>query len=467
MVPRSTVFFRAAHLVTMNLRRDVYCGDLLVEDGLIKAVGRDLAAPAGAEIVAAGRLTLIPGLVQTHVHLAQTLFRCLADDLDLLDWLMKRIWPLEGGHDPDSVETAAYLGISELLRGGTTCIVDMETVHHTGRAFEAIDEAGIRAIAGKAMMDEGAGAPATLLEETDASLGESLALLDRWHGADRNRIRYAFCPRFALSCSEGLLERVRDAARHHEVLIHTHASENRAEVAQVLASRACRNVTYFDSLGMTGPKLLLAHCVWLDDAEIEILARTGTRVCHCPSSNLKLGSGIAAIPELLDRGVSVSLGADGAACNNNLDMFGEMRLASLIQKPRLGPATMPAPLVFELATLGGARAIGQEDRIGSLEVGKRADVVALDLTGCHVMPATEANVYSQLIYAARASDVKMTLVDGRILYRNERVLSIDENALAQEVPRALGRVLARAGIPDRPRFPPPTRARRPRHAVRP
>ncbi|HEY9898529.1 MAG TPA: 5'-deoxyadenosine deaminase [Pantanalinema sp.] len=442
---RSTTLFTNARLVTMNARRDVLRADLLVENGRIAGIGPGLAAPADAEVIDCQGLTLIPGLIQTHIHLCQTLFRGLADDLLLLDWLKDRIWPFEGGHDPDSLETSAYLGIAELLRGGTTTIVDMETVHHTDRAIRAIERSGIRAHVGKVMMDAGGGVPESLMEGTHDSLSESIRLLEKWHGADEGRIRYAFAPRFAVSCTEELLRKVGEAARHFGVLVHTHASENQDEIALVMNERGKRNVAYFEHLGLAGPNLLLAHCIWLDEAEKEILARTGTKVLHCPSSNLKLGSGIAQVPDLLSRGIHVSIGADGAPCNNNLDGFQEMRMAALIQKPIHGPTSMPAPQVFALATLGGARAIGQEHELGSLEVGKRADVVAVALTGSHVVPSTEENVYSQLVYAARTTDVRMTMVDGRMVYRDSQLLTFDEAAVLAEVPQALDRVLKRVG----------------------
>jgi 5-methylthioadenosine/S-adenosylhomocysteine deaminase len=448
LLARQTVHFTDALLVTMNARRDVYRGDLTVEAGRITAIGPNLPVPEGATVIDAHGLTLIPGLIQTHIHLCQTLFRGLADDLELLDWLKERIWPLEAGHDADSLSTSAYMGIAELLRGGTTTIVDMATVHHTDRVFEALDRSGLRAFAGKVMMDVGAGVPTGLMETTEDSMAESLRLLARWHGTDGGRIQYAFCPRFAVSCTEDLLVQVRDAARAHGVLIHTHASENRSEVELVLAERGHRNVDYFETLGMTGPGLVLAHCIHLDDHEVGILAESGTRVAHCPSSNLKLGSGVARIPELIARGVQVSIGADGAPCNNNLDAFQEMRLASLIQKPIFGPTSMPAALSFELATVRGAEAVGMADQIGSLEVGKRADLAAIDLAGVHTLPGTVDNVYSQLVYATRPTDVKLTMVDGRVLYQDGRILSFDEAGVIAEVPAALKRVLDRTGVPQ-------------------
>lgn len=443
---RPLLHLRGARLVTMNARREVFTGDMTIENGRIAAIGRDLPVPADATVIEAQGLTLIPGLIQTHIHLCQTLFRGLADDLLLLDWLKQRIWPLEGGHDAESLALSCDLGLGELLRGGTTTIVDMATVHHTDTVFERLERSGIRAIAGKCMMDVGPEVPKTLLETTEDSMRESLALLERWHGRDDGRLRYAFTPRFAVSCSEELMRQVRDAAERHGVHIHTHSSENQDELALVMRETGRRNVAYFEHLGMTGSRLILAHCVWLDEEEKEILARTGTAVAHCPSSNLKLGSGIAPIPDLLARGVKVSLGADGAPCNNNLDGFAEMRLASLIQKPFHGTTSMPAPLVFELATIRGAEALGMASEIGSLEVGKRADLAGIDLEQLHTLPGTEANVYSQLVYAARSSDVRLTVVDGRVLYQDGQLLTIDEAEVKRQVPEVLKRLLVRAGV---------------------
>ncbi|MFZ5924359.1 MAG: 5'-deoxyadenosine deaminase [Bacillota bacterium] len=395
-------------------------------------------------IDAVGKIVM-PGFVQAHVHLCQTLFRGQADDLELLDWLKLRIWPLEGAHDEESVYWSAMLGIAELIRGGTTSIIDMETVHHTESAFMAIDASGIRATSGKVMMDYGSEVPSTLMESTSDSLRESEALMNRWHMHDDGRIRYAFAPRFVVSCTDELLMQVRDMARAAAVLLHTHASENRGEVELVQQDRGLRNVVYLRELGLTGPNLVLAHCIWLDDEEMAVLRDSGTKVVHCPSSNLKLASGIAKIPEMLETGVFVSLGADGAPCNNNLDVFQEMRHAALIQKVRLGPTAMPARTVLEMATLGGARAMGLEDEIGSIEPGKRADVVILDLNVPHAAPAEHVDVVSRIVYEATAADVETTIVDGRVLMYRRKLLTIDEEEVVREANKAIKRVLERSG----------------------
>ncbi|AET67046.1 cytosine deaminase-like metal-dependent hydrolase [Desulfosporosinus orientis DSM 765] len=440
------ILFKNATIVTMNAEREVIKGDLLVDGSQIAAVGGVIDQAADQIIDLKGDL-LIPGLIQTHIHLCQTLFRGQGDDLELLDWLKLRIWPLEGGHDPESIYDSALLGIGELFLGGTTTIVDMETVHHTEHAFEAILSSGLRALSGKVMMDDcNEDIPPSLRETTEASLQESVDLLEKYHGKGNGRLEIALTPRFVISCTDTLLKEVSRLAREKNVFVHTHASENRSEIQVVESTRGMRNIVYLDQVGLTGPNLIIAHCIWLDEVEKEILVKSRTRVSHCPSSNLKLASGIAPIPELLKLGAEVSLSADGAPCNNNLDGFREMRHAALIQKPLHGPTVMPAREVFELATLGGARAIGHEHDLGSLEVGKNADLAVVTLQGLHTWPIDHVDVYSQLVYQATSSDVRLTMVDGQIVMKDRQLLTIDVSKLKLSSTRSLNRVMKRVGL---------------------
>lgn len=427
----------------MNAQRKLIQGDLMVEGSQIVTVGGSIDQPADQVIDLRGDL-LIPGLIQTHIHLCQTLFRGQADDLQLLDWLKLKIWPLEGGHDPESLYDSALLGIGELFLGGTTTIVDMETVHHTEQAFEAILASGLRALSGKVMMDVcNKDIPSSLRETTSDSLQESVDLYEKYHGKGNGRLEVAFAPRFVISCTDTLLKEVSRIAREKNTFVHTHASENQSEIQVVESTRGMRNIIYLDKVGLTGPKLILAHCIWLDEAEKEILIQSKTRISHCPSSNLKLASGIAPIPELIKRGAEISLGADGAPCNNNLDVFVEMRHAALIQKPLHGPTVMPAQKVFELATLGGARAIGHEQDLGSLEVGKKADLAVVSLQGLHTWPNEQVDVYSQLVYQATSSDVRLTMVDGQIVMQDRQLLTIDVPRLKASSTQSLKRVIER------------------------
>lgn len=440
------VCFKNAKIVTMNAQRKVITGDLLVDGDRIAQVGGTVDVSVDKVVDVRGDL-LIPGLIQPHIHLCQTLFRGQADDLELLDWLKLKIWPLEGGHDAESLYDSALLGIGELFLGGTTTIVDMETVHHTEHAFQAILDSGLRALSGKCMMDDPSGdVPGSLQETTEDSLQESVDLFEKYHGQGNGRLEVAFTPRFVISCTDPLLKEVARLAEAKKAFVHTHASENRGEIQVVENTRGRRNVVFLDEIGLTGSRLLLAHCIWLDEEEKKILVESQTRVVHCPSSNLKLASGLAPIPELLARGAQVSLAADGAPCNNNLDAFIEMRHAALIQKPLLGPTVMPAQQVFEMATLSGAKAILHEHDLGSLEVGKKADLAIVSLGGLHTWPNEHVDVYALLVYQAHSSDVRLTMVDGQIVMQDRQLLTIDVPTLKKSSTRSLHRVLQRVGL---------------------
>jgi 5-methylthioadenosine/S-adenosylhomocysteine deaminase len=295
------------------------------------------------------------------------------------------------------------------------------------------------------MMDKGVGVPDALHEETESSIRESLALLEEWHGRAEGRIRYCFAPRFAVSCTPELLAQVSQLARERGVMVHTHASENRTEIEMVERETGQRNVAYLHSLGITGQHVALAHCIHLDNSELEILASTGTHVAHCPSSNLKLGSGIAPITEMLERGISVSLGADGAPCNNRLDMFTEMRTAALLQKVSHGADALPAQRVLRLATIDGARALGLEHEIGSLETGKRADVIIVNLDCLHSTPRP-SDLISAIVYSAEASDVQTVMIDGELVMRERELLTLDEREVIETANREAGLLLERAGV---------------------
>jgi len=292
-------------------------------------------------------------------------------------------------------------------------------------------ESGFRATVGKCMMDKGDEVPSGLRERTENSIRDSIALLEEWHNADNGRIRYCFAPRFAVSCTLELLERVGRLARERGVMIHTHASENRTECEMVESETGMRNVAYLNHVGLTGRDVVLAHCVHLADDEIEVLRQTQTNVAHCPSSNLKLGSGIAPIAKLLANEILVSLGADGAPCNNRLDMFTEMRTAALLQKAMHGPEVLPARRVLRMATIDGARTLGLQDDIGTIEVGKKADLSLIRLDHLHTSPHSE-DVVSSIVYSAQASDVQVVVVDGRLLMNNRELLTLDERSIIEQ-----------------------------------
>ena len=406
----------------MDVRDSIVRGDVLIKDGRIAEIGG--TGHTADTVIDATDCAVIPGFIQTHIHLCQTLFRGAADDLALIDWLKQRVWPMEAAHSAESIAASARLGIAELIKGGTTCALTMETVNHTAEVFKVVEQTGFRATAGKCMMDKGDEVPSALQEQTANSIDESIALLEEWHGKAGGRIRYCFAPRFAISCTRELLEKVGTLAHARGVMVHTHASENRTECEIVQRESGLRNIAYLDSVGLTGRHVALAHCVHLSVDEIETLKTSGTNVVHCPSSNLKLGSGIAPIAKLLEEGISVSLGADGAACNNRLDMFTEMRTAALLQKVLHGPEVLPSNRVLRMATIDGARAMGLDAEIGSLQSGKKADLSVVRLDRLHSTPSSD--IVSSLVYSAEADDVETVVIDGELVMNDGKLLTIDE-----------------------------------------
>ena len=439
-----SLLIRSGLVMTMNDRFEVVEGDVSIRDGRIAAVASHIDAPHDRVVDARGGY-ILPGLIQTHVHLCQTLFRGYADDLPLMDWLRSRVWPMEAAHTPESLRAAARLAATELLASGTTAVLTMETVHDTDVVFETVAESGLRATIGKCMMDFDAQVPRRLQEETRASLDESVAIRQRWDGAADGRLRAAFAPRFAVSCSRELLEAVADLSDRSHALVHTHASESRDEIAIVKQlSGGLTNLEYLASLGLGSPQLCAAHCVWVDDREQQLLAERDIKVMHCPGSNLKLGSGIAPVPEMRARGITVSLGADGAACNNRLDMFEEMRLAAVLQAMRQQPGALPARDVLWMATRAGARTLGLDTDIGSIEVGKKADLIVVDRDRPHLAPGPDP--YSTIVYAARGSDVRATVVDGELLVDDFLPVRVDRAAVAAEARSAARELASRAAI---------------------
>lgn len=441
---------RGGTLVACDAKGTVAGGDLLVEDGRIAAMGRIPAralAPKPGErapvrVLDARGCAVVPGLVQAHVHLCQVMFRGMADDLPLLEWLKKRIWPLEAAHDARSLSASAELGLLEMMLAGTTTILDMGTVHHYDAVFEACARAGIRCFGGKTMMDAGDGVPKGLRESTKESLRESDRLRETWSGGGGGRLAYAYAPRFILSCTEALFRGTAERARATGALLHSHVAEHPAERDAVRKALGDDDLATLRRWGFSGPNTLLAHGVQIRDDEADVLAEDGTRIVHCPSANLKLGSGIARVAELDDRGVSLAIGADGAPCNNNLDPWVELRHAALLAKVRTGTTSLPAERAFRLATIDGARALGVGDKVGSLEIGKQADVVVVRTDGPHVEPG--GDVFSRLVYACTSRDVEHVLVDGEIVVQDGEHQRLDREAVLARARAEAKKLTARA-----------------------
>ncbi len=330
------------------------------------------------------------------------------------------------------------------MLGGTTTRHAMATVRAHDAVMDACVRAGARVVSGKAMMDRGDGVPRGLRESTRASLEESERLAATWAGAGGGRVAYAWAPRFVLSCSEALVRGAVERAAARGEMVHTHAAEHPAEREAVRRALGDDDVAVLRRWGVSGPRAILAHGVQLEDAEARELAREGTRVVHCPSTNLKLGSGIARIAELDAAGVALALGADGAPCNNNLDAWTELRHAALLAKIRSGVDSLPAARALRLATIDGARALGLDSLVGSLEPGKRADLAVVRLDGAHAEPG--GDVFSRLVYACGARDVQHVMVEGELVVRDREHRHLDVERVKARAREQAKKLVARAGL---------------------
>ena len=424
---------------------------LIRNDRIESFLPPDVPVPADTRTYDLGGMLVIPGMVQTHVHLCQVLFRGLADDLPLLSWLKNRIWPLEAAHDAESTYLSAKLGIMELIASGVTCVCDMESVRHADRAAEALLESGMRAVFGKVLMDyndtpeELGGMPAPFFETTEETLRNADDLIRCFHGAGGGRIRYAYMPRGILTTTEELLSRLKDLSRENRCLIHTHACETEPESLLVKERRGLTEIKYLDRLGLTGESLLLAHCQYVDEEDLDILQDRQVGVASCVLTNLKLGSGIAPLQAMKDRGIRLSFGSDGAPANNTLDIFQEMKTASLLQKGVLhDPTAMKAEDVLNIATMGGAEVLGLSSEIGSLAEGKKADLAVLDMRRPECAPLIRSA--AALVYCGNPSMVRSVMIDGRFVYENGVFPGLDPEDLYDKAAEARDRVVQRAGL---------------------
>ena len=433
---------RNATVVTMDDEFRIHDGaDVLIQDDLIADVGTGLEA-RGAEVTDASGRWLLPGFVQPHVHLCQTLFRGLAEEMGLLEWLRTRIWPMEAAHDPNSLSASVRLGIRELLASGTTCALDMGTAHHTDVIFDEAASLGIRLRAGKAMMEMGEGLPPGLQEKAGPCLRSAVDLARRHHRSESGRLGYVFCPRFLISVSKELFRDIASEARRLGCRMQTHTSENTDENRAVERRTRMPSMRYLERAGFLGPDVTLVHVIHISNDEFSVLAESKSHVVHCPGSNAKLGSGTARVPEMLETAINVALASDGAPCNNNLSIFKEMRLAGQMQSLRLGPGRLDAQQIVRMATRGGAAAMGLSKNIGSIEKGKKADLVLLDPGRPH-SSAPFSDVYTSIVYGMDDRNVASTWVDGEKLYDGESVRDVDDAALLAEARRELGKLLER------------------------
>lgn len=363
---------------------------------------------------------VMPGLINTHTHAAMSIFRGIADDLPLMTWLTEHIFPIEAKLTPAMVYAATQLSIAEMIKSGTTSFCDMYLF--AGEVAKAADDSGIRAWVGEVLYDF----PSPCYGTVDQGFIYVEEMFQQY--ANHPRITVTVDPHSVYTCAPLLLQQLGDLATRKNSLYHIHLAENQAEVATCLERYGRRPVEHLEDLGLLSPRTLAAHCVQLSPAEIELLAKRGVKISHCLESNMKLASGIAPVVELLRAGASLSLGSDGSASNNDVDIFGEMNCVAKVHKAtHLDPTVMNAETTLRAATIGGAEALGAEAEIGSLAVGKKADCIVLDLDQPHLIPLY--NVPSHLVYAARGNDVIHSVIDGRIVMENRCLLTIDEPAI--------------------------------------
>ena len=418
----SRLLVEGGTLLGLRQPGDVRPGDLYAEGGTIRAVGeeaRRLAAVAGepVEKLDAGGKWVLPGFVQAHLHLCQTLLRNGPEELELLPWLERHVWPGEAAHDVETMGISARLGLAECLASGVTAVLDMGSVRHADALFRAAGRAGIRYTGGNVLMDDPETTPVNLRARAADGLAETERLRSYWQGRDRGRLRIAVQPRFVVTCTERLLRSAAEYAEEKTLLVHTHASENRSEIDLVRARTGSGNIAYLERMGLLTSRTCLAHAVHLEDGDFKRLADRGTSVAHCPSSNLKLSSGVCPVTDLRAAGVRVALGSDGAACNDRLDPFREMRLAAFLPRSANPPRALSSFDVLRMATWEGADALALPGEQG-LVPGGRADLVLLDPEAGWSMPHDwSPEPYGAIVYSMGRENVFATVVDGVVRYR--------------------------------------------------
>lgn len=407
-----------------------------VEDGRIVQIGKE--APRDADRVLDGKgMVLLPGLINTHTHIPMVIFRGYADDMPLQEWLSSKIWKLEPNMTGETCYWATMLGCLEMIASGTTTFNDM--YFFAENVAQAVQDAGLRAVLSSVIIDV---APDPRLHKENA--GKVLEFLK---GLRNPLVTAAIAPHAAYSCSEETLLWAKERADKEQVLVHTHMAETKTEQADIENTRKMKVVEYLDKIGFLGPNVVGAHCVWLSGKEISLLGRSSTKVAHCPVSNMKLAvGGVAPLPELLQSHVCVGLGTDGAASNNTLSMFETMKFCALLHKHTRSDATvLPAQMALDLATIEGARVLGMEGKIGSIEAGKRADMILVDTRSPNMMPIHgKETVISDLVYSASGANVDTTIVDGNVLMEKHQFATLDPRVIADKIDKATQDLLARS-----------------------
>jgi 5-methylthioadenosine/S-adenosylhomocysteine deaminase len=447
----STILIEDGSIVTVNDDSQVHHkGYVFIENDLITAVGAG-DPPAlfrkADTIIDATLMAVMPGMVNAHTHLFQTFIRGLADDKPLLDWLKAAIWPVAQALTEEEAYVAALVGMVENIRGGATSVIDHQYVHtepgNDDGVCRAADEAGLRFLLARGWAD--IGYHPAFMESQDQIVNETTRLREMWQIQGNGRIRVEFGPLIPWGCTENTMCRTHNISPKWGAGIHIHVAETRVEVDMNLESRGNRHIEWLAEMGVLGPDMQLVHSIWLDDNEIDLIAEHGAIVVHCPVSNMYLASGVARVPEMLQRGITVALGTDGPGSNNSQDMLETLKTTALLHKVHTLDATILLPEdILWLACRGGSIAFGLPQQIGSLEAGKKADVVLVDLDTPMAMPVHR--LPSALVYNASTRDVDTVLVDGRLVMRHKKILFLDEKALLARARRTCANLFERAGV---------------------
>ena len=402
---------------------------ILIKDNLIAEISPEIDESDVSKTIDATGKIVLPGLINTHTHLSMTLFRGLADDLSLDSWLNDHIWPMEANLNGDYCYIGALLGAVELIKSGTTTFSDM--YFYMEDVARAVDEAGIRAVLSYGMIDFGDE------EKRKNEINENLTLFKACDGMADGRIKVFFGPHSPYTASEELLIKVRELVDEYNMGIHIHVSETQKEIEDVSAEKGLRPFEYLDKIGFLGPDVVAAHSVWLSDNEIEIIKKNNVKISHNPCSNMKLASGIAPVSKLIENDICVSIGTDGASSNNNLDLIEELKTASLLQKvSTLDPKVLTSDEAVAMGTIKGAETLGLESEIGSIEVGKKADIILIDTNSANMVPDS-SSLSSNIIYSANGSNVDTTICDGKILMENKKLVVLDEEEIYKKARQAI------------------------------
>jgi cytosine/adenosine deaminase-related metal-dependent hydrolase len=453
----SSILISGGLLVTVDKRRRVIENSAVrIEGSRITEVGKltELRHEPRAEFEINAKDTVIfPGLIDTHVHLAQALLRGCADDTSLIDWLQKYVWPLQGNFNEADGKASAELCLLEMLKSGTTTF--LESLLHTRYGFDGIarsvDTSGMRGILSKTVMSlpaygsTGGIMHPGMVEDGETCLREVEDYFKHWNGKANDRLRVWYGARSLGACTPELYKQIAEGAKRLNTGVTMHLNEVREDASYTQKEFAKLPAEFMDEMGLVGPNVVYAHGVWLTEKEWRILSSKRANVAHCPASNMKLASGIAKVPEMLHHGVNVALGCDGGPSNNCYDMIRELKLASLLQKVRLlDPLVMDAETVLEMATIRGARALGLENEIGSIEVGKKADLILVSRRNPHLVPS--CNPVSNLVYSGTGSDVCTVVIDGRIIMQNRIVRTLNEDEVIRNANEKGMNLLHRTGI---------------------